>query len=194
MKIQKKQEEKYKAVYIAALELIAEHGFHGAPVSQIAKRAGIAVGSIYCHFKDKEDMIFSLHRECERKLDEALAEPFKADGNKKEKFFAVTTALIKYLMDNPLELKFMQQFYNSPYGVELARDKYYGEKLEVAKDKPLIGLMIGDEFQDLPLPLLHSLAFGPAIFSVQDHVTGIQPLDEKLVSRLVEGCWQAVKK
>ncbi|MGK2905024.1 MAG: helix-turn-helix domain-containing protein, partial [Desulfuromonadales bacterium] len=31
----------------AAIELLAEQGFHGAPMAQIASHAGVATGTIY---------------------------------------------------------------------------------------------------------------------------------------------------
>jgi AcrR family transcriptional regulator len=42
-----KSERRYEIIG-AALELIAEHGFHGAPMAMIAERARVAAGTIYC--------------------------------------------------------------------------------------------------------------------------------------------------
>jgi len=38
---------------MAALELIAEHGFHGVPAASIADQAGVGVGTIYRYFENK---------------------------------------------------------------------------------------------------------------------------------------------
>jgi len=38
----------------AALELIAENGFHGAPMAMIADRAGVGAGTIYRYFENKD--------------------------------------------------------------------------------------------------------------------------------------------
>ena len=38
----------------AAVALFAEHGLHGATSAQIARRAGVATGTFYLHFADKE--------------------------------------------------------------------------------------------------------------------------------------------
>ena len=35
---------------------IAEHGFDGANINVIAKKAGISVGSMYKYFKNKHDL------------------------------------------------------------------------------------------------------------------------------------------
>ena len=49
--------EKREEIIGAALELIAEHGFHGAPMAMIAKKAKVAAGTIYRFFESKDDLI-----------------------------------------------------------------------------------------------------------------------------------------
>lgn len=44
----------------AAEELIAARGLHGAALAQIAKRAGVAVGTLYNYFADRDAMIRAL--------------------------------------------------------------------------------------------------------------------------------------
>lgn len=39
--------------------LFAERGFDGATIGEIARRAGIAEGTIYRHFKDKKDLLMA---------------------------------------------------------------------------------------------------------------------------------------
>ena len=55
-----KKEKKYDIILEAALKVIAENGFHGSQVSKIAKEAGVADGTIYLYFKNKEDILISL--------------------------------------------------------------------------------------------------------------------------------------
>ncbi|XID92336.1 TetR/AcrR family transcriptional regulator [Paenibacillaceae bacterium WGS1546] len=57
------KKEKYGLILDAAQKVIAESGFHGAQVSRIAKEAGVADGTIYLYFKNKEDILVSLFRE-----------------------------------------------------------------------------------------------------------------------------------
>lgn len=47
----------------AAVEVIAENGYHSSQVSKIAKKAGVADGTIYLYFKNKEDILVSLFQE-----------------------------------------------------------------------------------------------------------------------------------
>jgi TetR/AcrR family fatty acid metabolism transcriptional regulator len=41
----------------AAIEVIAENGFHDATIDKIASKAGIAVGTIYNYFQKKEEIL-----------------------------------------------------------------------------------------------------------------------------------------
>ena len=49
--------EKYQRILDAAVEVIAENGYFNSPVSAIAKRAGVADGTIYLYFKSKDDVL-----------------------------------------------------------------------------------------------------------------------------------------
>jgi TetR/AcrR family fatty acid metabolism transcriptional regulator len=49
--------EKYQRILDAAVEVIAEHGYFSSPVSAIAKRAGVADGTVYLYFKSKDDVL-----------------------------------------------------------------------------------------------------------------------------------------
>src|SRR4051794_14081424 len=59
----KKNKPKYMQIIDAAVVVIAEHGYHQAQVSKIAKQAGVADGTIYLYFKNKEDILISLFEE-----------------------------------------------------------------------------------------------------------------------------------
>ncbi|MDQ8023250.1 MAG: TetR/AcrR family transcriptional regulator [Moraxellaceae bacterium] len=44
----------------AAAECFREHGFHGASMAEISKRAGMSAGHIYNYFASKEEIIFGI--------------------------------------------------------------------------------------------------------------------------------------
>jgi TetR/AcrR family transcriptional regulator, fatty acid metabolism regulator protein len=51
--------EKYQRILEAAVDVIAERGFFNARVSDIAARAGVADGTIYLYFKNKEQILLA---------------------------------------------------------------------------------------------------------------------------------------
>ncbi|HAM79547.1 TetR/AcrR family transcriptional regulator [Ornithinibacillus bavariensis] len=59
----KNNKPKYNLIIDAAVDVIAENGYHGSQVSKIAKKAGVADGTIYLYFKNKEDILVSVFEE-----------------------------------------------------------------------------------------------------------------------------------
>ena len=54
---------KRQLILKVATEVFAEHGFQETTISQIARKANIAEGSIYDYFENKEDLLFSIPEE-----------------------------------------------------------------------------------------------------------------------------------
>ncbi len=69
--------DKRRRILDAAVSVFAQHGFYNAKVSQIAKEAGVADGTIYLYFKNKEDILIQVFidamDEILRRQEEALA-------------------------------------------------------------------------------------------------------------------------
>lgn len=55
--IKAKENDKYQRILGSAVKIFAERGFHQSTVSQIAKEAGVADGTIYLYFKNKDDIL-----------------------------------------------------------------------------------------------------------------------------------------
>lgn len=68
--VPQRRADKRTLITEAAIEVFADKGFHQARISDIAKRAGVADGTIYLYFKNKEDLLLSIF---EQKMDELLA-------------------------------------------------------------------------------------------------------------------------
>ncbi len=59
----KKSEEKRQRIKQAALHVFAREGFAKARISEIAKLAGVADGTIYLYFKNKDDLLIRIFEE-----------------------------------------------------------------------------------------------------------------------------------
>ena len=60
---------KKELIINAAIKLFAQKGFYSATVADVAKEAGVADGTIYLYFKNKDDLLISLF---ETKMEEIL--------------------------------------------------------------------------------------------------------------------------
>ncbi len=58
MGLQKNKTEKYHKILDSAGAVFAARGFHKATISQIAGEAGVADGTLYLYFKNKDDILY----------------------------------------------------------------------------------------------------------------------------------------
>jgi len=58
--MRKREGNKEKAILDASIKIIAQHGYHRAKISSIAEQAGIATGSVYLYFKNKEAILLTI--------------------------------------------------------------------------------------------------------------------------------------
>jgi AcrR family transcriptional regulator len=61
------------ALLDAAVAELSEHGYHGARMSRIARRAGTAHGTLYVYFADKADLIGALYADAAGDLEPVLS-------------------------------------------------------------------------------------------------------------------------
>lgn len=108
-----------------ARSLFAEKGFDGATIGAIARRAGIAEGTIYRHFESKEEMFFAcLMPAFERALNRVVPELMET-GDIRE-YIGKVVRLYLDLFETDLE-SFNILFSEAPYHPELA--EILGERL-----------------------------------------------------------------
>lgn len=187
-----KPTDKRTAILEAALELIAECGFHGAPTSMIAKRAGVGVGTIYRYFEDKDTLIHALYEYLEGKHKPYVLAGYSEDLPFRERFFHLSRNIYRYLIDNRLAFRFLEQYFDSPYGITKVK-----QKMESAGEPFQILLTSGKEQQvikDLPLVALCNLFFGTMMASIKDHNSELQKLDDELIEQIIEATWDAIKR
>lgn len=191
MKTSTKREE----IVGAALELIAEHGFHGAPMAMIAQKAGVGAGTIYRYFPSKDALITELYHELEDKIITAIMEGYPAGRPTRECFIHVGNKLLQYFINNPLIYRYLEQYHNSPYGVSIRRDRMRGK----TEDKNIFRTILeqgtaNKDLKDLPLFIQFALALGPLLFLARDHILGLSQLDDDLIERTIEASWDAIKR
>jgi TetR/AcrR family fatty acid metabolism transcriptional regulator len=58
--MRKREGNKEKAILDASIKIFAQHGYHRTKISSIAEHAGIATGSVYLYFKNKEAILLTI--------------------------------------------------------------------------------------------------------------------------------------
>jgi TetR/AcrR family fatty acid metabolism transcriptional regulator len=79
----KKNMDKYQRILDAAIKVFADQGFFQSTVSQIAKAAGVADGTIYLYFKNKDDILIHFYeyktRQIFERFRDAVSQPSTAE-------------------------------------------------------------------------------------------------------------------
>ena len=190
-----KNSDKREEIMQAALELIAEHGFHGAPMAMVADRAGVGAGTIYRYFESKDALIAEIFGELEKKVVEYLLQGYSLDRPLRERFIHLSTMIIRYFMDNAIHFRFIEQYMNSPYGVSLRRERLLGKARDIDLFRHLLQEGIDSRaLKDLPLTLHFALAFGPILSLLRDHILGFMRLDDAMIEKAVEACWDGIRR
>ena len=98
--IMKRNRPKYKQIIEAAVEVIAENGYHASQVSKIADKAGVADGTIYLYFKNKEDILVSVFKEKMGQFIEKNAQSINEKNGADEKLLALIELHFRQFSDN----------------------------------------------------------------------------------------------
>jgi TetR/AcrR family fatty acid metabolism transcriptional regulator len=71
--------DKRERILKAAIKVFAKNGFYATRVSEIAKEAGVADGTIYLYFKNKDDVLITIFEDGIQRLLSILREVAESD-------------------------------------------------------------------------------------------------------------------
>lgn len=103
-----RKREKYMTIIDAALEAFAEYGYHNCQVAKIARQAGIADGTIYLYFANKEDLLVSVFREKMNDFIRQLKDLLQHHDTAIDKLSTLVRFHFNYLEKNPSLANFIQ--------------------------------------------------------------------------------------
>ncbi|CRK84351.1 TetR/AcrR family transcriptional regulator [Neobacillus massiliamazoniensis] len=157
----KKNKPKYMQIIDAAVIAIAENGYHQAQVSKIAKQAGVADGTIYLYFKNKEDILISVFEEKMGNFIEKLNELIAGNGTAVEKLLRVIESHFRLLSeDHHLAIVTQLELRQSNKELRLKINDILKGYLQVI-DKILIeGIGTGEFPSSLDVRLARQMIFG----------------------------------
>lgn len=76
-KVDQNKAKKKKAIFESAIENFAKNGFHNTSMSDIAKSAGVADGTLYLYYKNKDDLMIKVFNEMVDEKLELIQEAIK---------------------------------------------------------------------------------------------------------------------
>ena len=183
--------DKRTLILRATLELLACCGFHGFSMKQLAERAGVAAGTLYIYFKDREELIRQLHQE----IIQVFAHHVLAEHNPKAplqlQYEQICRQFWKFCRDNPNILVSKGQFDHLP--PDVLRDHH-----ETAWQafQPLTDLFDTCRSAGLLKPfgneILATLGIDLFLSVARKYHQGVITVDEAELDAIVRASWDAI--
>ncbi|MBP3039746.1 TetR/AcrR family transcriptional regulator [Bacillaceae bacterium Marseille-Q3522] len=190
----KKNRPKYMQIINAAVVVIAENGFHQSQVSKIAKKAGVADGTIYLYFKNKEDILISLFKEKMGafidEIEKTIAEKDKAT----DKLLGMITAHFKVLAkDYHLAIVTQLELRQSNLALRIKINEVLKEYLKLVDKIIRFGIENGEFSSSLDVRLARQMIFGTmdetaTTWVMNDHKYDLVELAPAVHRLLINGC------
>lgn len=117
--VRRRDEGKARDILDATLREVESVGLAGLSMEAVARRAGIATGTVYIYFKNKEALVEAAYLATK----EAFATAVMRDEGLPVRvtFLKMCGAFIDYLIDHQAEIVFMTQVAASPFLTEQTR-------------------------------------------------------------------------
>jgi TetR/AcrR family transcriptional regulator, multidrug resistance operon repressor len=191
MIVQSDISDKKEAILKSTLELIKDNGFHGTPISLIAKHAGVASGTIYHYFPSKDAIIIALHYKIKEEMVAAMFHEATSVKEYKQQFFDGWISLCKYFINHPSSLIFHEQFNSSPYAKIVLKKNGKGtiskfnEFFQLGMDKGYL--------KKMEYLLIASAVFGCITATAKYHVTGRFGFKDGDLCKVANIIWDGIK-
>ncbi len=112
--------DKRERILQAVRAVVGDVGFRGAQVAMVADAAGVATGTVYVYFANKEALLDQLYLQAKQKFATLV---LRDDGLPLRAAFAqIVAAYLDYVIENAAEIVFMTQMANSPYVTDQTRE------------------------------------------------------------------------
>ncbi|MCI1985149.1 MAG: TetR/AcrR family transcriptional regulator [Lactobacillus sp.] len=114
--------EKQKRILAAAGQIVMTEGIAAVSLSKIAKAAGIASGTLYTYFKDKDDMLKALYLHHKTAMAQATI-TFDPDGDPEQELVNYMALVYAYAQHHLADMLLIREFNQSPVLQQLGIDR-----------------------------------------------------------------------
>lgn len=104
-----RSEEKRLALLNAAAQTVAEHGLAAAPTSMIAKKAGVAEGTLFRYFPTKDDLLNDLYIHIKQSMCDSMREHYVPTASFRDRVQSLWNSYIDWGLAHPQENQAISQ-------------------------------------------------------------------------------------
>ncbi len=174
-----------------ALELIVNQGIQETPMSQISKVAGVAMGTIYHHFKSKNEIVNAIYLQLKKEMGNAILAEEDNSKSYKALFFQFWNNLFEYYAQNEMAFKFLQTFVQSPLIIAEIKEEgsqYYQPIILFFEE----GLR-NEKISPVDIVLLTETIHGNIVSLVQIHFQQTITVNREIIDQAINMSWNSIK-
>ncbi|MGY0616752.1 TetR/AcrR family transcriptional regulator [Vibrio sp. FJH11] len=183
--------DKKDQILCAAEKLIAELGFQGFSMQKLAREAGVAAGTIYRYFSDKNHLLDEVRLNVARRIAIEVQAGVSDDMSLKERFTRMWLNIWRLSGSNVDTLNNRVQYQSLPYAnnrVTLELERKMFDQVERLFDQ---GKAQG-VFKPLDNMILSGLSFEATVALARHHALGFYQLDNAAIEAAIEASWDAI--
>lgn len=185
-----RSDEKRPRILEAALDLFEARGFDGVAVPEIALKAGVATGTIYRYFDDKEALVNALYRHWKRAYNEVVLAPVAEARTPRDLFFTYWQRMTAFARDHPKAIRFLDLHHHGTYLDDESR-AIGREYLFVAQDFVAEAGASG-AIRPLEPAMVVALMWGAAAGLAKFAMSGALEFDAENAAQMGEAVWRAI--
>ncbi len=184
--------DKRQRILDAALALFVTRGFHGTAVPLISEQAEVAIGTIYRHFKDKDELVNVLYRTCKTELTSALFGAPEPPAPWRTRFGRIWRRLFQFAQEHPHKIEFLELQLHGDY---LDAESRALEQATAAHLFAFIAEAQADEamVEMTPIALL-ALVYGAFLGVLRASASGWLVIDDALIAASEERVWALIRR
>ena len=173
------------------LEITSREGFSDSSIRDIAGKAGIAVGSVYTYFSNKDELIHTLFSELQQERADAVMKDHSENESAEVQLKKYWENLFNYYISKPFAFYYLEQFNHSPLYNEEERE----QKLKILD--PVItsferGIAKGGLRYMNPTAMLYIL-YGHAAAIARLHLAGKVNVIDYQMEVLKQSFWDSLR-
>lgn len=185
-----KDDKKIEAIFEATLKLVQKSGFNGLKMADVAKAAGMATGTLYIYFKNKDVLINELFLSLKRSKTSRMMQGYREDDSFEKNFRTLWFNYLELSLTEPERMLFIEQFAHTSFLTK--KTKQQGDQLL----EPLISFletgMQKKIIRKLPVAILLSQLMGPIYEVIKAQQAKEQALTAAQKEGMYEMAWRSV--
>lgn len=186
-----KTADKRRVILDATLSLLAERGFHGFSMKQLAERAGVAAGTIYLYFDDRDDLIGKLHEDVVREIASNAFANHDSNATLPEQFRLILRNIWQFGMLRPCAMLTKGQFDHLP--PDILRNRRDAAREVFLPMRQLFNAGREDgQIKDLPDEVLVALCVDPLCSMISQHHLDLIQISDTEFERILDATWDAI--